>query len=412
LKIGLIVPGGFDRGDRIITALQNLSIELGTRHEVHVFAADGPSGPGRYPLAGAMVHQLDGGPVVGHDLGRLPRRARLGRLAWRLFREIESARSTGTFDLLHAFWAGDTGLLATLISRWLGVPVVLSVGGGEAVWLPEIGYGGAGSAWGRARTRVALELAHAITVGSQFAARYLQTSVATRALIVPLGVRCETFAETPSRPAGPPWRLVQVADLNPVKDQETLLQALPRIVARVGDISLDCIGEDTMGGRLKQTADALGVGGRVRFHGFLAQRRLPTFYRNAHLHVVSSRYESQGVAILEAAAAGLPTVGTAVGLLPAMAPLAARCVAPGDAVALADAISESLLDEGGRQVMGAAAQRWALDHDAGWTAREFERVYTEVLESPDSQFPRPGQRLWVLGSRRRMNRRASASSQE
>ena len=105
---------------------------------------------------------------------------------------------------------------------------------------------------------------------------------------------------------------------------------------------------------------------------------LAALYRGAHLHVVSSRYESQSVTVLEAAAAGLPTVGTAVGLLATLAPDAARTVPPGDAPALADAVGELLADEPARLEMGARAQAFARAHDVRFTARAFEAIYGRV----------------------------------
>jgi glycosyltransferase involved in cell wall biosynthesis len=101
-------------------------------------------------------------------------------------------------------------------------------------------------------------------------------------------------------------------------------------------------------------------------------------YRAAHLHIVSSRYESQCVAVLEAAAAGVPTVGTAVGILPALAPGAALAVAPGDADALADGVCRLLADQARRAAMGARAQAFARAHDARFTAAAFEAIYRRV----------------------------------
>ncbi len=54
---------------------------------------------------------------------------------------------------------------------------------------------------------------------------------------------------------------------------------------------------------------------RVTFHGFQPTERLAGFYARAHLHVSSSRHEGAGVVLLEAAATGLASVGTAVGYL-------------------------------------------------------------------------------------------------
>jgi glycosyltransferase involved in cell wall biosynthesis len=89
-------------------------------------------------------------------------------------------------------------------------------------------------------------------------------------------------------------------------------------------VVLDCVGADARAGAVQARAQALGLGDRIRFHGLLPPPLLAPFYRSAHLLVLSSRYESQGVVVLEAGAAGLPTVGTAVGLLPTLAPRAAK----------------------------------------------------------------------------------------
>ena len=383
MKVGLVVPGGFDRGDRIIPALHALTSELATRHEIHVFAAEGESGPGRYARSGVDVHQLGGDSSTAAAAGWDRRGLRMARYAWRLAQAVDAARASGPFDLFHAVWAGHTGLLATLMARRLSLPLIVSIGGGESVWLPDIRYGGAGSPLGRARVGVTLRLAAAITAGSAFATNFLPPRMTGQVRVIPLGIQTGPSGDPPVRPPGPPWRLLQVADLNLVKDQETTLRALRQVVRRLGDVSMDFIGEDTRGGRLQRMADTLGVGDRVRFLGFVPHQQLTAHYARAHLHVISSRYESQGVSILEAAVSGIPTVGTAVGLLPTLAPSAARCVAPGDFTALADAICETLLDGAARDEMGRAARQWATSHDARWTAAEFEQVYASVLSRHD-----------------------------
>jgi len=160
-----------------------------------------------------------------------------------------------------------------------------------------------------------------------------------------------------------------------------LLAALREVVDRLGDVRLDCVGEDALDGEVQRLARVLGLADRVVFHGFVCPEELPAFYRQAHLHVMSSRHESQGVVVLEAAAAGLPTVGTRVGLLDTLAPAAACAVPPGDARALADAISALLPDAGAREAMAAAAQRFAQAHDFAWTARTFEAIYERLIHS-------------------------------
>lgn len=383
MKLGLVVPGGFDPSGRegTIPALLALTEALGQRHDVRVLATSGRSGAGRYRVAAADVTQLDL-EDDSRDAAGLAGWARRGARLARLAAAVEGwMTASGPFDVVHAFWADRTALLAALAARRRSTPFVVSVGGGECVWLPDIGYGGAGTTAGRLVPRAVLGLARATTAGSDFVRGLLPATAGARAEVVPLGVDTARFAPPPARLAGPPWRLIHVASLNPVKDQRTLLQAFRRVVDRLGGVELDIVGEDRLDGEVQRLARALGLGGRVVFHGFLAQEDLAARYRAAHLHVLSSRHESQGVVVLEAAAAGLPTVGTAVGLLPALAPGAARVVPPNDAAALGDAICAVLLDRAGREAMGAAAQLFAQAQDAAWTARTFEAIYARVTRS-------------------------------
>ncbi len=154
-------------------------------------------------------------------------------------------------------------------------------------------------------------------------------------VMVPLGI--DVPPAIVDRPPGPPWRLLQVASLSPVKDQTTLLRAVAR-VRQHADVRLDLVGEDTLGGRVQKEAAGLGLNDAVTFHGFVRNADLRRFHEAAHLYVQSSLHEASGIAVLEAAAAGVPIVGTRVGFVHDWAPQAACAVAPGDHESLADAI--------------------------------------------------------------------------
>jgi glycosyltransferase involved in cell wall biosynthesis len=363
VKIVVVAPGGFDRSgrERVIPALLWLVERLARRNQVHICTLDEREPPGSYPLLGATVHTF--GRISG------PAGTRSLRL-WRpLMRRLAAI---GQPDVIHGFWAGASGVLAGLLGRRLGIPAVLSIGGGELVWLPEIGYGGRSSWRGRIQAALALRLARVVTVGSRYAAQPLRGHAVQ---IVPLGVDMARFSAVAERPAGPPWRLLHIASVNRVKDQPTLLRALRLIVDRAPDAQLDWVGEDTLNGAMQRPCDALGLAGHVRFHGFLPSDAVAPLYRAAHLHLLSSRHESQAVVVGEAAAAGVPTVGTAVGVLAELAPEAAWAVPVGDAKALAAGALALLDDPPRRERMGRAAQAWARAHDADWTATRFEEIY-------------------------------------
>jgi glycosyltransferase involved in cell wall biosynthesis len=261
----------------------------------------------------------------------------------------------------------------------LGVPVVVSIGGGELVWLPDIGYGGQGSWVSRAKTSLVLRAASAVSACSRYSLKPLAEK-RSDALWLPWSVDCKLFDASVERAPGPPWRLLHVASVSRVKDQATLLRALRLVLDAGCKAELDLIGEDTLGGSLQRTAIELGLGPFVRFRGFLPQDEVVPFYRHAHLYVQSSLHENTPVVVLEAAAAGVPTVGTAVGLVAEFAPEAALAVPVRNPAALAQGILTLLGNQELRERLGCAAQQFVRTHDADWTAAQFEAVYAKVVE--------------------------------
>ncbi|MGE5344615.1 MAG: glycosyltransferase family 4 protein [Acidithiobacillales bacterium] len=368
MRVAIVVPGGVDRSGsgRVIPALLALVERLARRHDVHVVALRQEGAPGRWPLLGATVHNL-GLPARG-----LPGTALL-RFGPRLTVLLADA---GPFDVVHAVWANEPALLAAAAARWRRLPLTIHLAGGELAALPEIGYGGWLHARERWKTRFALRSAARVTAGSVFLQR-LAASRGIQADVIPLGVDPSLFAPG-SRRGGPARRLLHVASLNAVKDQPTLLRALRRVADAEPHVHLDAAGEDTLGGAVQAEAERLGLSEHVTFHGLLRQEELRPLYRDADLFVLSSRHEAQSVAFLEAASAGLPTVGTAVGLVADLAPEAAVSVPVGDDAALAAALLALLRDDGRRRRIGDAARAWALANDADATASAFEKVYAGV----------------------------------
>ena len=169
-----------------------------------------------------------------------------------------------------------------------------------------------------------------------------------------------------------------MASLNRVKDQETLLRALAVLTRRGASFEMDIVGEDTLRGEIQGLAGQLDLSARVRFHGFLTRRQLRPIMDAADLMVVSSRHETGPVAVLEAAVAGVPTIGTCVGHIAEWAPRAALSVPVGDWAAMAGAVVQLLDDEELRLGIGREAQRRALAEDADYTAERFRALYARL----------------------------------
>ena len=105
-----------------------------------------------------------------------------------------------------------------------------------------------------------------------------------------------------------------VGRLAPVKDLQTLLSAVQRAVDVNADVHLALIGDGPERSRLESLRDELGLASRVHFTGFLSE--LETVYPDLDCVVNSSINEGTPVALIEAMAAGVPVVATAVGGTP------------------------------------------------------------------------------------------------
>jgi glycosyltransferase involved in cell wall biosynthesis len=142
-----------------------------------------------------------------------------------------------------------------------------------------------------------------------------------------------------------------------------------------------------MNGAIQAMAADLGVQACVRFHGWLDPPHLRELAGASHVFLHTSRFETGPVAVLEAAIAGVPTVGTAVGHIAEWAPHAAIAVPVGDDEGLARELLSLLGDEERRVRLAAEAQRRARAQDADWTAARFEALYGEVVSGASGRGP-------------------------
>lgn len=366
MKIALVVPGGVDRSGvrNVIPCLLWLIERLtATGDEVHVFALGQEAEPGTWSLLGAQVW----------NAGRRPRRLRT-------LRDMIAEHRRCRFEVVHAFWAAGPGVVAAVFGRWTGVPVMLTLPGGDLAALRGIGYGARLTLRGRLWTRLALAGATRVVVQSDWMVeRAAPFGVA--AVRIPFGVALDRWPVAPPRrrAADAPLRLVHVANLNLVKDQETLLLAMGELRDQGIDFTLDVVGLDTLDGAIQRRCVELGLDDRVAFRGFHPHAETRPFVEGADLMVVSSRHEAGPLVALEAAAAGVPTVGTAVGHVADWAPRAAVAVPVSDAAALARAIAGLASDEDERLRLAQAAQALVLVEDADVTARLTREHYMDLL---------------------------------
>ncbi|MCC7491150.1 MAG: glycosyltransferase [Fimbriimonadaceae bacterium] len=363
MRVAWVVPGGVDRGgvERVIPFQLWLMQRLSREVELHVWALRQEPEPGDWPLCGAQVHCLGDGS----------RAARLER-----FRE--SFEQHGPFDVLHAMWAGEPQLFPARAAAGPLPPTVVSLTGGEVACLPQIRYGGCCTWRGRLVTWRCLQRAAVVICWTDFIAHQARR-YRRRLERLPLGCPTDLFTPAPAPPAAPPYRLLHVGSQNRVKDQGTLLRACAEVVRRGWDVRLDLFGCDILDGERPRQAAELGLADRVTFHPVIASADLAAHYRGAHLYVHSSLHEGACLALAEAAASGLPCVGTRVGYLHDWPPEVGLATPVGDPLALAEGICALLADPARRAAMGAAARQWAVAHNVDQTAAGLLRIYRSLV---------------------------------
>ncbi len=364
MKLAILLHGGVDRTgeQRVIHGFLWLIERLVGNHEVHVFSFNQEPEPGEWNLLGAHVHN------VGNVRG------------WRrrLFKSFATEHHRAPFDLIHAIfsWGAIYGALLGARHR---IPVLYHAEGGDLVGLTDIGYGARCTRRGRIAQRAAVRGATRVSVPSVYMQR-LAADLGIDAEVVSIGIALDKWPPSPPRPrdSAQPARLLHVGDLRPVKGQDVLLSAAKLLNEDV-DFVLDIVGLDTMNGALQRSSQVMSLGDKVRFHGHLERSALRALMLSADVLVVSSRHESGPLVLLEAALAGVPTVGTAVGHIFDWAPRAAVSVPIGDAESLARETAALLADEPRRLDIAAEAQRRAIACDADYTASAFERIYDELV---------------------------------
>lgn len=196
--------------------------------------------------------------------------------------------------------------------------------------------------------------------------RILAVSAETRSQLVSLfpgleektvvahtGVREAFFEVQQSRRSGM-LRSVLVGSLSNEKDPELAIRA----VARAQDVRLRLVGSGPLQTRLSALIDRLGLSDRVELAG--AVDDLCPVFADADVLLLTSRTEGLPGVVLEAAAAGVPTVGVDVGgVAEAVEHQSTGILVERDEESLALALNRLSADPEGLRAMAAAARERA-----------------------------------------------------
>lgn len=189
----------------------------------------------------------------------------------------------------------------------------------------------------------------------------------------------------PRRDPGEAFRALYIGRFDGIKGLPLAFEAFGRFAARRPNSVLTIAGEGPERARLERLASAAGLAGRVRFVPWLSRAEVMAEMRRSHVFLFPSLRDGGGAVVVEAMAAGLPSICLDIGGPGFHAsPEWGFKIAPGAPEGVAAkmaAIMESLHDdEGTRLKLAAACLRRAADYYT-WQ-RHGERVrelYARIL---------------------------------
>jgi glycosyltransferase involved in cell wall biosynthesis len=293
----------------------------------------------------------------------LYKRCALPRLGWQMItgnmrpylRLMESQRPS----LIHAHF-GIEGVYALPLAVRLKIPLVTTFHGFDATLSTHAMLGS--PAWFRyplLRRKLAREGDLFLCASLFIRERLLATGFPeSRTHTHYIGVDCqairlrENFEERPV--------ILHVARLVEVKGTRYLLRAFATLAQRYDGVQLLIIGDGPLRRPLEALAVSAGIRDRVEFLGALRHADVLAWMRKAAMLVLpgirtaTGREEGLGMVLLEAAATGLPVIGSRVGGIP-------ECILEGrtgflvperDDAALAQRMAELLDDTVKRRQMG------------------------------------------------------------
>lgn len=218
---------------------------------------------------------------------------------------------------------------------------------------------------------------------SMWPSRRRETEVLVHGIVLgeaPQGVRDEVRAEL-EVPKDAVVGLT-VANFRREKDYPNLLAAARLALNAEPRLVLLAVGQGPLAEEVHALHESLGLGERFRLLGY--RDDVPRLLGAVDFFLLGSAHEGLPVAVMEALAAGLPVVATAVGGIPEAVETGIHgIVVPAkDPSALAEAIIGVVRDDERRQAMGEAAQERSRVFDIRTAVAEEEQLYLELAPTP------------------------------
>lgn len=175
--------------------------------------------------------------------------------------------------------------------------------------------------------------------------------------------------------------VVFMSRLEKIKGCDILPDICEAVIRRIPDVVFLICGEGSMRDVMMSEFEARGIGGNVKFLGWIDMKRKADVLKQSSLFLLPSYGEGMPMCVLEAMGLGLPVVSTRVGGIPQIVESGENgfLLEPGDMWSIADAIVKILEDENLYAVMSKKSKMRAERHSMRSYAEQLDAIYNEVL---------------------------------
>lgn len=175
--------------------------------------------------------------------------------------------------------------------------------------------------------------------------------------------------------------ILTITRLAKYKNIKTLIFAFAKLTKEIKNVHLVIIGRGPEEKNLKDLARNLKVANKVIFRSNLKRRELTAAVSSADLFCLPSNVEGFGIAVIEAAAAGLPYVVSDIDVFREITKngLGGYLVEPGDVQAIYSNLAKLLTDHGAYRKKSQEAKKLSTQYDWLKITRQTEEVYMRIV---------------------------------
>jgi glycosyltransferase involved in cell wall biosynthesis len=286
------------------------------------------------------------------------------------------------FDLIHSHSSYPTGLAAILLQKIFKVPALVSLDGGEGIFISQAKFGDFNSRKRTLLNKWVVNQAKGITTLTNFQKDMvtLNLDLNRKIEVITRGVDSKKFEFIENKIFGAPIIFLSIGYLSPIKNPEMLIKTFYLLQLKI-DCLLIHIGFDYMKGEIQRKANEMGIINKVSFMDAVDYTQIQDYYKRADFLLHTSYYESEAMVVAEAMASGVIVCGTNVGLMHDLSGTCCVTTPSNNAELLASAVLELLENTERVKSLRKNARIWSEDNTLDSSSKKLSKMYDTLMAS-------------------------------